>query len=335
MKLKSMILASAASLFAVNGAVAADAIVAVDPEPVDYVQICDAYGAGFFFIPGTEVCLDISGRVRSQYSYTNDAGAGRDGINQDVDYRIDFDARHETDLGTVRAFVRIGEQGYVVGLADFNPQVGPIPAGVTPENAFIQVIGANGVTFTTGLAPSLYDGDGNLTTQIAFASGGFSGAIAYEDETTVSSALGGTDDAITANLAYTVDAFTISGELAYELEAGNTFAWNVGAAYSADRFGIALNYERFSGGAANTFESVGRGNDELSIDLDLTLTDKLSASSDWDVYFNARGWGVQNTLAYAVSSNFSIEAEFDYISNDQISVDNDAWALGLDFIATF
>jgi hypothetical protein len=30
------------------------------PHPVDYVRVCDAYGAGFLYIPGTETCLDPS-----------------------------------------------------------------------------------------------------------------------------------------------------------------------------------------------------------------------------------------------------------------------------------
>jgi hypothetical protein len=30
-----------------------------DPEgPVDYVRVCSLYGSGFFFIPGTEICMD-------------------------------------------------------------------------------------------------------------------------------------------------------------------------------------------------------------------------------------------------------------------------------------
>ena len=53
MKLKSLLLGSAAVLVAasVAGARAADAIV-VEPEPVEYVRICDAYGEGWFYIPG-------------------------------------------------------------------------------------------------------------------------------------------------------------------------------------------------------------------------------------------------------------------------------------------
>ncbi|MEO0635676.1 MAG: porin [Pseudomonadota bacterium] len=355
MKLKSMILASAASLFAVNGAVAADAIVAVDPEPVDYVQICDAYGAGFFFIPGTEVCLDISGRVRVQYGYTNPAGPNNNRFEQDVDYRVQFDARHETDLGTVRSFIEIGDQGYV-------SQRGSFLESVQPNLVFIQIIGANGVTFTTGLAESLYDGE-SIMTALTFANGGFTGGIAYEDRNVAGLArnanlvgvanigtnrLGGNDDAITANLGYSVDGFSVTGEIAYELgRAANgvnaPLSWNVGASYTGDRFGIALNYEAATGVSYarnfdfNNYEAIRFGRDELSIDLDLTLTDKLSASSDWDVLFNAQGWAVENTLAYAVSSNFSIEAEFDYVSD--MGVDNRTndrtWHLGLDFIATF
>jgi len=32
-------------------------------QPVEYVRICDAFGTGFYYIPGTETCLQIGGRV--------------------------------------------------------------------------------------------------------------------------------------------------------------------------------------------------------------------------------------------------------------------------------
>ena len=56
MNIKSLLIGSAAALVAVSGARAADAVVA-EPEAVEYVRVCDAYGAGFFYIPGTETCL--------------------------------------------------------------------------------------------------------------------------------------------------------------------------------------------------------------------------------------------------------------------------------------
>ncbi len=38
----------------------------LEPEPVEYVRVCDAYGTGYFYIPGTETCLQIGGYVRFQ-----------------------------------------------------------------------------------------------------------------------------------------------------------------------------------------------------------------------------------------------------------------------------
>ncbi|MFK3668499.1 porin, partial [Ochrobactrum teleogrylli] len=64
MNIKSLLLGSAAALVAASGAQAADAIVAPEPEAVEYVRVCDAYGAGYFYIPGTETCLRIHGYVR-------------------------------------------------------------------------------------------------------------------------------------------------------------------------------------------------------------------------------------------------------------------------------
>ena len=46
MNIKSLLLGSAAALAAVSGAQAADAIVAAEPEPMEYVRVCDAFGTG-------------------------------------------------------------------------------------------------------------------------------------------------------------------------------------------------------------------------------------------------------------------------------------------------
>ena len=75
MKLKSLLLGSAAALITLSGANAADAVFAAEPEPTEYVKVCDVYGSGFFYIPGTETCLQISGEVRSQITYNRDPDA--------------------------------------------------------------------------------------------------------------------------------------------------------------------------------------------------------------------------------------------------------------------
>ncbi len=38
-----------------------------EPEPVEYVRVCDAYGKGYFYIPGTETCMRLSGNVRTDF----------------------------------------------------------------------------------------------------------------------------------------------------------------------------------------------------------------------------------------------------------------------------
>ncbi|GES41053.1 porin [Rhizobium dioscoreae] len=93
MNIKSLLLGSAAALAAVSGAHAADAIVAAEPEPLEYVRICDAYGAGYFFIPGTETCLKIGGKVRTE-------GKWYDAYNPDTHFGTLWHTRAELQLQT-------------------------------------------------------------------------------------------------------------------------------------------------------------------------------------------------------------------------------------------
>src|ERR1019366_7008728 len=60
---KSLILGSAAGLVAMRGAQAAD--LPVKAKAVEYVRICSLYGAGFFYIPGTDTCIKIGGYLRA------------------------------------------------------------------------------------------------------------------------------------------------------------------------------------------------------------------------------------------------------------------------------
>ncbi len=59
MKMKVILLGSAAAI-AVTGVQAADLSMA---EPVDYVRVCDAFGTGYWYIPGTDRCIKIGGEV--------------------------------------------------------------------------------------------------------------------------------------------------------------------------------------------------------------------------------------------------------------------------------
>jgi len=110
--LKISLLGSAAALATAGAAHAADLPVK-KAAPVEYVRVCGAYGAGFFYIPGTDTCMRLSGRARLETLYQN--SGNRSGTNGDVTgfrsiARINLDARTQTEYGTLRAFTRIEVQ---------------------------------------------------------------------------------------------------------------------------------------------------------------------------------------------------------------------------------
>lgn len=115
MNIKSLLLGSAAALIAVSSAHAADVVVA-EPEPVEYVRVCDAYGAGYFYIPGTETCLRLSGYVRSDIKggdnvYASTRGAvRRDTYAWRTRAALRFSTASETELGTLRTFTELRSQ---------------------------------------------------------------------------------------------------------------------------------------------------------------------------------------------------------------------------------
>ena len=124
MNIKSLLLGSAAALVAVSGARAADAVVIAEPEPMEYVRICDTYGVGFYYIPGTETCLKVSGYIRydigmGAFGLTDvldkkDFANGEFNTNDTYDKRARFqlrvDSRTETELGTLRTYAAVNFQ---------------------------------------------------------------------------------------------------------------------------------------------------------------------------------------------------------------------------------
>ncbi|WP_176037516.1 porin [Brucella tritici] len=106
MNIKSLLLGSAAALVAASGAQAADAIVAPEPEAVEYVRVCDAYGAGYFYIPGTETCLRIGGYVRYDIRGGDDAYTGVEfgGWRKRARFALRTYTASETEMGTLRTF---------------------------------------------------------------------------------------------------------------------------------------------------------------------------------------------------------------------------------------
>jgi len=106
MNIKSLLLGSAAVMVAATGAQAADAIVVAEPEPMEYVRICDTYGTGFFYIPGTETCLKIGGYLRYQMEYNKNEGSEYT-FGKFARFAPSFDARNSTEWGTLRSYAEL------------------------------------------------------------------------------------------------------------------------------------------------------------------------------------------------------------------------------------
>ena len=72
--IKSLVLGSAAGLIALSGAQAAD--LPVKAKAVEYVKICSLYGAGFYYIPGTDTCIKLGGYVRVDTTFNGNTYGG-------------------------------------------------------------------------------------------------------------------------------------------------------------------------------------------------------------------------------------------------------------------
>lgn len=155
--LKSLVLGSAAGLVALTGAQAAD--LPVKAKAVEYVKVCSLYGAGFYYIPGTDTCLRIGGALRLDVAFngnTYDAPFWQGGVGGSNSYNRNYyatrerlnlfvDTRTATEYGVLRTYANIQ--------FDFSQGRENLSGGFTEVDfAFIQFAG-----FTLGKAVSQFD----------------------------------------------------------------------------------------------------------------------------------------------------------------------------------
>ncbi|MGY8632057.1 porin [Bradyrhizobium sp. 14AA] len=116
---KNLLLGSAAVMIAASGAQAAD--LPVKAKAVEYVKICSLYGAGFYYIPGTDTCIKLGGYLRAEVALgtnsdflpnQNVSSQGANGaFNRLTNYYtmraredLNIDTRTATEYGVVRTF---------------------------------------------------------------------------------------------------------------------------------------------------------------------------------------------------------------------------------------
>jgi Porin subfamily len=146
------LLGAVAGLFMAQPAHAAD--LPLKAKAVEYVRVCSLYGAGFWYIPGTDTCLRIGGYLRvdttinggashGQPAWSGDSGQG----NRFYDHFISrsrmaltVDTRTATEYGVVRTYLQGNFQFNTFGSSN------PSTVGATPT-----VLGGLSGSFLNGV----------------------------------------------------------------------------------------------------------------------------------------------------------------------------------------
>jgi len=258
--MKSLFLGSAAGLLAVAGAQAAD--LPVKAKAVEYVKVCSLYGAGFWYVPGTDTCLKIGSYIRTQISWGAEGGgipigagsSDTSGRNtridtSDVGFRsrqaLSVDLRTQTEYGTLRSYLEVGAQVTTSSNASAGTNAATGDA-VFVDRGFVQFAG-----FTVGRTRSFFDinsmapysyansrisgdtGAAGITvwTYTAQLGNGVSASLGFEDG---GSSSGGRGRSVT-NLNATTNTTAFTGAAGGVTNAGSSGAWTLGGTATDNR----------------------------------------------------------------------------------------------------
>ncbi len=310
MKLKSLLLGSAAALVAFSGARAADAVIA-EPEPVEYVKVCDAFGSGYFYLPGTETCLKIGGYVRYEINYTSASAAV--GSQKTWDKRtqasLRVSAKSETEMGTLESYVElIGSQRN----AGVNGTASNVPFGI--DSAYISLGGLKMGYFVTAFDGGIggendYLGEATSNSiQYTFASDGFDATIALNEDTgPAPTTEGNYTPNVSANAGFSAGAVAIRAFISYDDKETalqkDAVAFKLRATATVTEggtLGAAFIY------ANNTSEVWDRSTWSVAASYTQKMSDTLTAS------LGAQYFGDTNFSAVGTPSRFTVGANVDW-----------------------
>ncbi|CDX22399.1 Porin omp2b [Mesorhizobium sp. ORS 3359] len=248
MNIKSLLLGSAAALIAVSGARAADAVTVAEPEPAEYVKICDVYGSGYFYIPGTETCLRIGGYVRYDIgvgdvgsfdgakSFDHEDGDEQSTFYKNARFTLKLWTGQETELGTLKTYVETrwnfgNRNGYGAFTTGGDPignpagnkgtslnfawiQLGGLRVG-KDESAFNTFIGYAGNVIQDTIVP-YGDFDTNVVQYYFDAGNGFSAVVSLEEGSGVKGTIDSYVPHVVGGVKWTQGWGAITGVVAYD-----------------------------------------------------------------------------------------------------------------------
>ncbi|TPJ12136.1 porin [Mesorhizobium sp. B2-7-3] len=352
MNIKSLLLGSAAALIAVSGARAADAVVVAEPEPAEYVKICDVYGAGYFYIPGTETCLRIGGYIRYDISggdvgsfdgatsADHQDGGSNDTWRKKARFTLKTWTGQETEMGTLKTYTETrfnfqndnrdagalgqlntaGNTGASLNFAWI--QLGGLRVG-KDESAFNTFIGYAGNVIQDTLVP-YGDFDTNVVQYYFDAGNGFSAVVSLEEgegfhtiDSYVPHVVGGVKwtqgwGAITGVVAYDSNYEEVAGKVRLDVNVSNELSLWVMGGYGSD--------DNLNDDAGNTFDAHGRGffkqwggNWAVWGGGTYKFNEKTSFNAQIS-YDEWKNLGVAANIAYDLVPGFTVTAEVDYLN---------------------
>ncbi|RUW62457.1 porin [Mesorhizobium sp. M7A.F.Ca.US.008.03.1.1] len=347
MNIKSLLLGSAAALIAVSGARAADAVVVAEPEPAEYVKICDVYGAGYFYIPGTETCLRIGGYLRYDMGVgdsgsldgANNVADHMDGDRHDTYYKnMRFTLRtytgQETELGTLKTFTetrfqfgnssgdytgdgtgwQAGNKATTLNFAWI--QLGDLRVG-KDETVYDQFIGYAGNVIQDTLIPYGVK-DTNLISYYFDAGSGFTGVVSLEEGTGVNT-IDSYVPHVVGGLKYKGDWGAITGVVAYDSnyeEVSGKVRLDVNVSKELTLFvmgGYGTNDNINDFGTGRTQYKPWGGNWAIWGGGTYKFNDKTSFNAQVS-YDDWKNLGVAANVAYTIVPGYTITAEVDYLN---------------------
>ncbi|AOG11251.1 MULTISPECIES: porin [unclassified Agrobacterium] len=305
MNIKSLLLGSAAALAVVSGAQAADAIVAAEPEPMEYVRVCDAFGTGYFYIPGTETCLKIGGEVRFAYDWnTSDTVAARNADDFQTRARLVIESKNDSEVGTIGSYIRL--QGTSDG-----------SQGVTLDQAYITVGGFKAGYFLTWADDIGISGENDTfidnakfdSVSYTYSADAFTVGLGVDELRQADGAFG-----IQGLASTTLGAVTLTLWGGYDTKADEGYVVGKGAAAIGPG-----TFELYAGWASDPSAYVGTVEWTVGAAYGFKATEKLTItpSVNFVEQFNNVDYVTGGVLAsYAVASGLKVDTTVDYNKAD-------------------
>jgi hypothetical protein len=284
---------------------------------MEYVRVCDAFGTGYFYIPGTETCLKIGGEIRATvYASENDIfDNGYDNDWQsEVRARLTFEAKNDSEIGTIGSYVRIQAAQDSDGSR----------SSVGLDQAYITVGGfkvGRSLTWADdwGLAGETDDFFGNArfnTVSYTYAADAFTVGLGVDDlsdyhssnevglEAVASATLGAATVTVNGVYDFGSEEGAIAGVLTADVGPGS---FGLAAAWAS---GQSLGYDftaEWTVVAAYTFKATDK----------LSITPQVAYWGDVD-FGTSDAWGADLLVEYQLAAGLKASADVRYVDIDDV-----------------